>query len=92
MLLVGRRAIGLKWVFKVKKDLEDNMIKHKAILVEKAMLMWGVDFEEVFAHAAHNETVRLIIEFATRSGWKVCHMDVKPTFLNGDFVEKVYVQ
>jgi hypothetical protein len=39
MLLVGRRAIGLKWVFKVKKDLEDNMIKHKAILVEKAMLM-----------------------------------------------------
>lgn len=31
----GHRAIGLKWVFKVKKDPEGNVIKHKARLVAK---------------------------------------------------------
>ena len=34
-LPVGHRAIGLKWVFKVKKDPDGNIIKHKARLVAK---------------------------------------------------------
>jgi hypothetical protein len=28
-------AVGLKWVFKVKKDPQGNIIKHKARLVAK---------------------------------------------------------
>jgi hypothetical protein len=52
-----------------------------------------VDFEEVFVLVTRIETVRLlIIALAARSGWKVHHMDVKSAFLNGDFVEEVYVQ
>ena len=35
VLPAGHRAIGLKWVFKVKKDPDDNIIKHKARLVAK---------------------------------------------------------
>lgn len=34
-LPTGHRAIGLQWVFKVKKDPEGNVIKHKARLVAK---------------------------------------------------------
>jgi hypothetical protein len=34
-LPAGHRAIGLKWVFKVKKDPEGNVVKHKARLVAK---------------------------------------------------------
>jgi hypothetical protein len=30
-----QKAIGLKWVFKVKKDPEGNIVKHKARLVAK---------------------------------------------------------
>ena len=32
----NQKAIGLKWVFKVKKDPEGNIVKHKARLVAKA--------------------------------------------------------
>uniref|UniRef100_A0ACD6A031 Uncharacterized protein n=1 Tax=Avena sativa TaxID=4498 RepID=A0ACD6A031_AVESA len=34
-LLAGHRAIGLKWVYKVKKDPDGNVVKHKARLVAK---------------------------------------------------------
>lgn len=32
----GHRAIGLKWVFKLRKDATGEVIKHKARLVAKA--------------------------------------------------------
>lgn len=31
----NQKAIGLKWVFKVKKDPDGNIVKHKAQLVAK---------------------------------------------------------
>ena len=33
MLPAGHRPIGLKWVFKLKKDPDGNVVKHKARLV-----------------------------------------------------------
>jgi hypothetical protein len=89
----GHCAIGLKWVFKVKNDPQGNIIKHKARLVAKGYAQReGVDFEEVFAPVARIETVRLLIAIAAQRGWKVHHMNVKSTFLNGELREEVYVQ
>ena len=49
----GHKAIGMKWVFKLKKDPNGNVIKHKARLVAKGYAqVQGVDFEEVFAPVA----------------------------------------
>jgi hypothetical protein len=31
-------------------------------------------------------------KFATSMGWRVHHMDVKKTFLNGDIEEEVYIE
>lgn len=88
----GHRAIGLKWVFKVKKDPDDNVIKHKARLVAKGYVQrQGVDFDEVFAPVARMETVRLLLAVAAHCEWRVHHMDVKSAFLNGDLTEEVYV-
>lgn len=46
MLPAGHRAIGLKWVFKVKKDKHGAIVKHKAHLVAKGNThRVGVNFE-----------------------------------------------
>ena len=67
----GHRAIGLKWVFKVKKDPAENVVKHKARLVAKGYAQrQGIDFEEVFAPVARMETVRLLLALAAHSGWQ----------------------
>jgi hypothetical protein len=40
----GDKAIGLKWVFKVKRDAAGNLVKHKARLVAKGYAQrQGVD-------------------------------------------------
>jgi hypothetical protein len=89
----NQKAIGLKWVFKVKKDPDGNIVKHKARLVAKGYAQrQGVDFNEVFAPVARIETVRVLLALAAQNGWEVHHMDVKSAFLNGDLLETVYVQ
>jgi hypothetical protein len=89
----GRHTIGLKWVFKVKKNEHGDVVRHKARLVIKGYAQrQGVDFEEVFTPVARLEAVRLLMALAAEEGWQVHHMDVKTTFLNGELQEVVYVQ
>lgn len=46
-------VIGLKWVFKVKRDADGSISKYKARIVAKGYLQQqGIDFEEVFARVA----------------------------------------
>jgi hypothetical protein len=54
----GQKAIGLKWVFKLKHYEHEDVVKHKARLVVKGYVQrQGVDFDEVFAPVARMESV-----------------------------------
>ena len=89
----GHKAIGLKWIYKVKRDPKGNIVKHKARLVAKGNAQkFGIDYEEVFAPIARLETIRLMLALAASGKWEVHHMDVKSAFLNGELQEEVYVQ
>lgn len=88
----GRRAISLKWVYKIKKDANGNIVKYKARIVARGFVQKkGVDFDEVFASVTRLETARLLLALSAKNGWEVHHLDVKTTFLNGELVEEVYV-
>jgi hypothetical protein len=64
-----QKAIGLKWVFKVKKDPERKIVKHKAHLVVKGYAQrQGIDFDEVYAPIVRIETVRVLL---TSSTWRL---------------------
>ena len=87
------KPIGLKWVYKTKKDATGVITKYKARLVAKGYVQQqGVDFDEVFAPVARLESVRLLLAHAASQGWAVHHMDVKSAFLNGVLQEQVYVE
>jgi hypothetical protein len=91
-LPAGKRPIGLKWVFKLKRNSAGEVIKHKARLVAKGYVQRaGVDFDEVFAPVARLDSVRLLLAIAAHCGWEVHHLDVKSAFLNGELEEEVYV-
>ena len=92
-LPADRRAIGLKWVFKVKRDEKGAVVRHKARLVVKGYSQrQGIDYDEVFAPVARMEAIRLLVSLAAHEGWEVHHMDVKSAFLNGELKEEVFVE
>lgn len=90
-LLAGHRAIGLKWIFKVK-DSTGNVNKHKSQLVAKSYAhRQEADSDEVSTSMAWMETVCLLLELDTHGCWEVHHTDIKSAFLNIDLHEQIYV-
>ncbi|GJT07804.1 retrovirus-related pol polyprotein from transposon TNT 1-94 [Tanacetum coccineum] len=84
--------IALKWIYKVKLDEYGDVLKNKARLVAKGYRQEeGIDFEESFAPVARIEAIRIFIANAASKNMIIYQMDVKTTFLNGEWKEEVYV-
>lgn len=89
----GHKAIGVKWVYKTKRNAKGEVQRYKARLVAKGYKQReGIDYGEVFAPVARMETIRLMISLAAQSRWKIYQLDVKSAFLNGFLEEGIYVE
>jgi hypothetical protein len=54
----GHWQIELKWVYKVKKNVVDEVIKHKVQFIAKGYVQQlGMEFDEVFAPVPHIKLV-----------------------------------
>nr|GEU55633.1 hypothetical protein [Tanacetum cinerariifolium] len=51
----------------------------------------GIDYDEVFAHIARIEAIRIFLAFASYMGFIVYQLDMKSAFLYGKIDEEVYV-
>nr|GFB55924.1 retrovirus-related Pol polyprotein from transposon TNT 1-94 [Tanacetum cinerariifolium] len=84
--------IALKWIYKVKLDEYDDVLKNKARLVAKGYRQEeGIDFEESFAPVVRIEAIRIFIANAACKNMTIYQMDVKTSFLNGELKKEVYV-
>nr|GEW08560.1 Gag-Pol polyprotein [Tanacetum cinerariifolium] len=88
----GKTVIRLKWLWKNKKDEDQNVIHNKARLVAKGYAQEeGIYFEESFAPVARLEAVRIFIAYAAHKSFLIYQMHMKTTFLNDPLKEEVYV-
>ena len=89
----GKEVIGVKWLYKTKRNIEEKIERNKARLVVKGYRQQqGRDYEENLAPVARMETMRAVLSIAAQNKWKVYQMDVKSAFLNGVLMEEVYVE
>ncbi|GJS07481.1 retrovirus-related pol polyprotein from transposon TNT 1-94 [Tanacetum coccineum] len=65
-----KNVINLKWLWKNKRDEENNVIRNKSRLVAKGYAQKeGIDFEESFAPVARLEAVWLFIVYAAHKSF-----------------------
>ena len=88
-----KNVIGTKWVYKNKMNEDGQVFMNKTRLVCKGYAqIEGVDYEETFSPLAILEAIRMFLAFSSYKKFKVYHMDVKSTFLNGNLEEEVYIE
>ncbi|KAI5348004.1 hypothetical protein L3X38_000891 [Prunus dulcis] len=86
-------VIGVKWVYKVKLNLDGTVQKNKARLVAKGYSQKpGIDYNETFAPVARLDTIITLIALDAQKEWSLYQLDVKSAFLNGILKEEVYVE
>ncbi len=89
----GRKAVGSKWVYKVKVSADGTVERYKARLVAQGFSQkYGLDYDETFCPVVRGETVRTILALCAQKELMIHQMDVATAFLNGTLEEEVYMK
>ncbi|GKA10245.1 putative RNA-directed DNA polymerase [Tanacetum coccineum] len=89
----GRKAIGSKWIYKIKYRSSGEIDIYKARLVAQ----WfgqkeGIDYEETFSPVVKMVIVRCLLNIVVAMSWHVFQLDVNNAFLYGDLEETIYMK
>ena len=86
-------VIGTKSIFRNKLDESGIVVRNKTKLVAQGYNQEkGIDFDETYAPVARQESIRMLLAYASYMDFKLFQMDVKSVFLNGVIEEEVYVR
>uniref|UniRef100_A0AAV1U5H8 Integrase catalytic domain-containing protein n=1 Tax=Peronospora matthiolae TaxID=2874970 RepID=A0AAV1U5H8_9STRA len=88
----GKKSVGCKWVFKIKRDPSGEIIKFKARLVAKEFTQRpGIDYNETFAPVAVKESINTVLAIAAAEDLEAENVDVDTAFLYGEVEEEIYM-
>jgi hypothetical protein len=89
----NRKVVGCKWVYKLKKGVDDKVDKYKARLVEKGYSQKeGIDFHEIFSPVVKLVSIRIVLALVALLDLELEQLDVKTTFLHGDLDEEIFME
>ena len=92
-LPIGRKAVGYKWVFKLKLNPDNSIARYKARLVAKGYSQVpGQDFTETTSPVARLASYRALLSLAEKLNLEAHHLDIETTFLNGTLDEEIYMK
>ncbi|GJX01623.1 retrotransposon protein, putative, ty1-copia subclass [Tanacetum coccineum] len=88
--MVGNEPTSYREANKMKAD--GTIVKHKARLVIKEFRQReGLDYFDTYSPVTRITSTRMVLAIAALRNLEVHLMDVKPTFLNGNLEEEIYM-
>lgn len=88
----GRKAIGNKWIYKIKRDGNDQVERYRARLVVKGYAQKeGIDFNEMFSPVVRLTTIRVVLAMCVAYDLHLEQLDVKTASLHGELEEEIYM-
>ena len=92
-MLVGKKALGCKWVYKINYNSDGTIERLKArLVILRNHQIEGIDYTETFALVSKMVTVRVFLTITATMNWEVHQMDVYNAFLHGELTEEVYMK
>ena len=89
----GRTAIDGKWVYKVKRGPQGEVLRYKARWVVRGFQQReGIDYAETFASVVKPMSYKALIALAAAKNWEVHQINVKTAFMYGVIEGEVYVR
>ena len=89
----GRKAIGNRWVFEFKLDVNGGPPIHKARLVAQGFSQVPfVDYDATFAPVAKSASVRFVAVHSALHSWHLECFDATRAFLWGDLTRTIYMR
>jgi hypothetical protein len=89
----GRKVVGSKWVFCIKRGPDGEIQKYKACIVTQGFTqIEGVDYNETFVPIAKFASLCAILAIAAKCNLEVQQMDVKSAYLNGELKEEIFME
>jgi hypothetical protein len=89
----GRRILRGKWVYKIKRGSNGEILRYKARWVVRGFEQeQGLDYNETFASVVKPMSYKALFALAAAHDLELEQMDVKTAFLYGDIEEEIYVE
>ena len=89
-LLDCSKLVGCKWVFKSKRD-SNNQVESPRFVTKGFSKKEGIDYIETFSLVSTKDSFRIIMVIMAHYDLELHKMNVKTAFLNGDLFEDVYM-
>lgn len=87
------RILGSRWVFTVKKDDQNQIVRYKARLVAQGFRqLKGMDYDLTFSPVINFAIIRYFFcILVCKLKWKHCQIDIKSAYLYAPLTEEIYI-
>jgi hypothetical protein len=87
------RVLQSRWVYKLKRDVNNRIARFKARLVAKGYFQrQGIDYFDTFAPVMAYRTLRVILSLAAMMDLEIKQVDIVTAFLHADVKEDIYME
>jgi hypothetical protein len=89
----NRKTVRCKWVYKMKKGVDDKVERYKVRLVAKGYSQKeGIEFHEIFSPVIKIVSIRIVLTLVASLDLELEQLDVKTYLLHGYLDEEIYME